>query len=134
MQVTLLTSRFTRYWLPVGVYCIAIFIQSAFPTSRHLPQWPYLDKCLHVAGYALLGFLFFRARITAQPTPNRNTTLILTILFVALYGLSDEIHQSFVPGRSAEAADALADLVGGALGAGVAWRWFKRIDKPAGLL
>ena len=112
------TTEFSRYWLPVVVYCIAIFTQSAFPTSEQLPQWPYLDKILHVAAYSLLGFLFYRALASGQPSKSPNTLLILSILFTGLYGLSDEIHQSFVPGRSAEAADALADLAGGIIGAG----------------
>ena len=128
------TYRFTYYWLPVLVYCAAIFIQSSFPTTEHLPQWPHLDKILHVAAYALLGFLFFRGLATGRLADNHNIALILSILFAGLYGISDEIHQSFVPGRSAEAVDALADLVGGFLGAGVGWLRFKQIDKSADLL
>ncbi len=115
------TSRFIHYWLPVLVYCAAIFIQSSFPTTEQLPQWPHLDKILHVAAYMLLGFLVFRALATGRLAENHNLSLILSILFAGLYGLSDEIHQSFVSGRSAEAADALADLLGGFLGAGVGW-------------
>jgi VanZ family protein len=115
------TSRFTHYWLPVWAYCAAIFIQSSFPTTQQLPQWPYLDKILHIAAYTLLGLLFFRALATGRLADNRNMSLIFSILFAGLYGLSDEFHQSFVPGRSAEAADALADLIGGFIGAGVGW-------------
>lgn len=117
------TSRFTRYWLPVLVYCAAIFIQSSFPTAGQLPQWPGLDKILHMAAYALLGFLFFRALASGRPSKNHNILLILSILFSGLYGLGDEFHQSFVSGRVAETADALADLAGGFLGAG--WGWLR---------
>ena len=127
-------SRFTYYWLPVLVYCVAIFIQSSFPTAGQLPQWSGMDKLLHVAAYALLGFLFFRALAANRPNENRNPSLIISILLTGLYGLSDEFHQSFVPGRTAEAADALADLAGGVLGAGWGWMRAKRIDKTAGLL
>ena len=38
-------------------------------------------------------------------------------LLVALFGLLDEYHQSFVPGRNPALGDALADLAGGLLGA-----------------
>ena len=114
-------SRFTRYWLPVVVYCAAIFTQSSFPAAGQLPQWPGLDKILHVAAYLPLGFLFFRALSADRPGKNHNTSLILSILLTGLYGLSDEWHQSFVPGRTAETADALADLAGGFLGAGYGW-------------
>ncbi len=114
-------SRFTRYWLPVIVYCTAIFIQSSFPTTEQLPSWPFLDKILHVVAYALLGYLVFRALATGRLAHSLNLALIISILFAALYGASDEWHQSFVPGRSPETADALADLVGGTIGAGIGW-------------
>jgi VanZ family protein len=127
-------SRFTHYWLPVVVYCAAIFIQSSLPATGHLPKWPHLDKVLHVAAYALLGFLFFRALATGRLIDIPNLALILSIIFTSLYGASDEIHQAFVPARSAEVADALADLVGGFLGAGCGWLRLKRIDKTIDLL
>lgn len=127
-------SRFMHYWLPVIVYCTAIFIQSSFPTTEKLPAWPFLDKVLHVAVYALLGFLVFRAVSTGRLAKNLNLALLISALFTGLYGLSDEWHQSFVPGRSPEVADALADLIGGILGAGLGWLRFKRIDKSASLL
>jgi VanZ family protein len=126
--------RFTYYWLPVIVYCTAIFVQSSFPTARQLPQWPYLDKTLHVAAYALLGFLVFRALSTGRLASNPTMSFIISTLFAGLYGLSDEFHQSFVPGRSPEATDVLADLIGGFCGAGIGWLRFKRIDKTTGLL
>jgi len=121
----LTVSRFTHYWLPVIVYCTAIFIQSSFPTTEQLPSWPFLDKGLHMAAYALLGFLVFRALSTGRLANNPNLSLIISILFSGLYGLSDEWHQSFVPGRSPEATDAMANLVGGFFGAGFAWLRFR---------
>jgi len=130
----LFKSRFSRYWLPVIVYCAAIFIQSSFPATQQIPDWRNLDKVLHVAAYALLGALFFRALATGRFKTNLKAAAMLSILFSGLYGLSDEVHQSFVLGRSAEAADVLADFVGGILGASYGWFRFKRIDKSAGLL
>ncbi len=128
------TSRFSRYWLPIIVYCTAIFIQSSFPTSQQIPDWRNLDKVLHVAAYAIMGALFFRALATGHFSTNLKAAVILSILFSGLYGLSDEVHQSFVPGRSAEAADAAADFMGGIFGASYGWFRFKRIDKSADLL
>ena len=42
----------------------------------------------------------------------RKYSLEYAFLFTVLYGISDEIHQSFVPFRSADFFDALADLLG----------------------
>ena len=127
-------SRFTLYWLPVIVYCAAIFIQSSFPTSQRIPDWRNLDKLLHMTAYALLGALFFRALATGRFSRNLKLAAVLSILFSSLYGVSDEIHQAFVPGRSPETADALADFAGSILGTAGGWFLFKRIDKSADLL
>jgi VanZ family protein len=37
-------------------------------------------------------------------------------LLVGLYGITDEFHQSFIPGRTADALDVAADVAGGLLG------------------
>ena len=47
---------------------------------------------------------------------NINILIIAAITSSTLYGISDEIHQAFVPSRYAGAADALADAVGSVLG------------------
>ena len=50
----------------------------------------------------------------------------MPIVFVAMYGLSDEIHQVFVPNRSFEVADILADTMGAVMAqcflCGILWR------------
>jgi len=42
--------------------------------------------------------------------------LILSVLLSALFGISDEIHQSFVPFRTADPMDVLADILGSIAG------------------
>ncbi len=82
-----------------------------------VPRWPYFDKVIHICVYALLGLLFYRALNTLSILRNRRTAIILlATVLTALYGLSDEWHQSFVPERTADAADFGADLIGGWLG------------------
>lgn len=105
------------HWLPVIVWCTIIFVQSAFATPKVVPDWPDFDKVLHAGVYGLLGFLFCRA-LGAHPRLSRRSIplLVLAALCTALYGLSDEWHQSFIPARTADAMDLLADLVGGILG------------------
>jgi VanZ family protein len=111
------TRKFTFYWLPVIVYCLAIFFQSAFPSPEVGPQWPHMDKLMHVGGYALLGVLFLRAFLNASALAGRPYQAMLwAFLSASLYGASDELHQSFVAARQTEALDLLADAVGSALG------------------
>lgn len=55
-----------------------------------------------MAEYGVLAALLLRATRKAP----------LSLLIAGLYGVSDEVHQYFVPGRSASAYDALADVLG----------------------
>jgi hypothetical protein len=112
------TQRFFAYWLPVIGYCLGIFIQSSFPSPDVLPPMPYMDKLLHVAGFGLLGALFFRAlRQRAGLAGRPGWLLLLSVTLATLYGASDEWHQSFVAARSAEFADLWSDLFGSVIGA-----------------
>jgi VanZ family protein len=114
---------FVSHWLPVIGLCTLIFIQSAFASSEQIPRWPYLDKLLHLTAYGILGALVCRASNTIESIHLRGPRLFLIgVLVTTLYGLSDEWHQSFVPGRSAVVADLLADFVGAVLGCAI---WIK---------
>jgi VanZ family protein len=64
-----------------------------------------------------MGGLFCRALAKTRPNWRLPWIVFLSILLTTLYGVSDEIHQSFVASRMAEGADILADFAGGAVGA-----------------
>ena len=114
---------FVSHWLPVIGLCTLIFIQSAFASSERIPRWPYFDKLLHLIVYGILGALVCRASNTIESMHlHRLRLFLIGVLTTTLYGLSDEWHQSFVPGRSAAAADLLADLVGAVVGCAI---WIK---------
>ncbi len=108
--------KFIIYWFPILIYCLLIYIQSSHPSIQSQPDWPFIDKILHFAGYALLGALFLRAFKTTPIKHNLKLVLILSVLLSALYGISDEIHQSFVPFRTADPMDVLADILGSIAG------------------
>jgi len=71
---------------------------------------------LHFVAYAILGALFSRAFKTSRIKNNVKLMLILSVLLSSLYGISDEIHQYFVPYRDADFMDVLADMLGGIMG------------------
>ncbi len=104
--------KILSFWFPVFLYCLLIFMQSSYPSPESVPDWPYIDKLLHIAVYALLGALLLRAFKTLRIQHNLKLVMILSILFSSLYGISDEIHQHFVPFRNADFMDALADMIG----------------------
>jgi VanZ family protein len=105
--------------LPVIGFCILIFAQSSFPSPDQLPSFKYSDKALHLAAYGLLGVLFCRAFNSSERWRSRRVVLfILSVAATTAYGVSDEWHQSFVDGRSAEVADVAADFAGSVIGSG----------------
>ncbi len=110
------TQKFLYYWFPIIIYCALIYFQSSRPAPETIPAIPYIDKLLHVGAYALLGALFLRAFRTLKIKPNPTRMMILSMLLSTLYGISDEIHQYFVPFRNAELPDIFANMVGSALG------------------
>lgn len=107
---------FWWYWFPVFFYCAAIFIQSAYPSPDSLSSFPLGDKALHFIAYALMGVLFFRALGKTFPHWRVLRIALVSVLLTTLYGMSDEVHQSFVAARMAEGMDILADFAGGAFG------------------
>ena len=108
--------KFFRYWFPLITYCILIFLQSSFPSIESVPELPYIDKLLHFFAYAVLGALFLRVYKTLRIRNRLNLIIMLSILSSSLYGVSDELHQHFVPCRSAEWMDIFADILGSIFG------------------
>ncbi len=108
--------RGLTHGLPLFLYAAAIFTVSSLPPAPALPSVEGADKALHFAAYAGLGFLFARAYRVRWPGLSTWGLANWSLLSAALYGLLDEVHQAFVPGRSADPADWLADSLGAAAG------------------
>ncbi len=72
----------------------------------------YPDKLTHIILYAGFGLLIYLALKHSSNPVIRNYAFILAIIIGTAYGASDEIHQSFVPGRTASVYDLLADIIG----------------------
>ncbi len=104
------------YWLPLIAYCLLIFIQSGLPGPERLPSVRFLDKILHFGAYGLLGVLFYRAYRTLPLKNSPNLLILISIGSAILYGLSDEIHQYFVPFRNADIMDVVANTIGSICG------------------
>jgi VanZ family protein len=107
---------FLRYWLPLISYAVLIFIQSHHSVPEEVPSWTFLDKVLHMAGYGLFGALFYRAYGSRRKKYSTRRLAITSVVATVLYGLSDEVHQYFVPFRTADPLDLLADAIGGVIG------------------
>ena len=112
-------------WGPVVAYAGVIFWLSA--QTHPEEQVPSLfdlfgDKILHAVEYAGLGALCCRGFRWALPGAPLSRALFLGLVAASLYGITDEVHQLFVPFREAGWQDWLADTAGAAVGSAVAAR------------
>jgi VanZ family protein len=82
-----------------------------------------VDKYLHAMLYGGFGVLLVRAFAGGWHRRVTVSVVVATILIAALYGVSDEFHQSFVPHRSVEAMDVVADTVGASIAAVALYAW-----------
>lgn len=109
-------NNFLKFWLPVYVYAAIIFFFSSMSLPPMAPKGLYGDKLLHLGEYAILGYLIARA---ARNSGNLKLSMhfrLFAICAALLYGLGDEFHQYFVPGREVDIFDVLADGIGATLG------------------
>lgn len=109
----------------------AIFVLSAQPgDTLPLPDLWNFDKVLHLLAYAVLASTCLFA---LHPVPaHAKTAVALGVLcLTALYGVTDEFHQSFVPNRTPSLADVVADTLGGAIIAGLWWWQWRSKSSPA---
>jgi VanZ family protein len=81
------------------------------------------DKAGHLVGYAVLGVLVTRGVAGRLPSRISLRVALLSLLITTAYGLSDELHQTFVPGRSADIYDVAADAAGGLIALGACALW-----------
>ncbi|GLH72898.1 hypothetical protein GETHLI_14000 [Geothrix limicola] len=108
--------RMRWFWiLPLAVAATILWLsaQSQYPGGISLP--PPLDKAAHAMVFGLLAWLLDLAFQRNRPDLPLYRRHLIVLAFVAFYGATDEWHQSFVPGRSCEFGDWVADTTGGAL-------------------
>lgn len=95
------------------------FWQTLFPNSQpnlDILHW-VIRKGAHFAVYFVLGFLNINA-LKASGIHGKKAWLI-AILIAIVYAISDEWHQSFVPGRGPAVKDVVIDTVGASFGTGL---------------
>ena len=115
------------YWGPVIVYAGLIFLfSSRSHPHEDLPSFLDLfsDKVLHATEYAGLGGLCYRAFRYGTDGPLASRAALWAIVAASVYGMTDEVHQLFVPLRDSSWQDWLADTIGAGVGAGAALKWF----------
>ncbi len=96
---------------------MALIFYTSSMSDLGAPPGDISDKSAHFIAYAALGASLIRALAggrSAAMTPRR---ILLAVVIATLYGVSDELHQSFVPNRMPDMLDVVADAAGAVAGA-----------------
>lgn len=115
------------------------FIVQNFPHVRHSLENNLISlstliflvrKTAHFTEYAILGSLFFlNLKSWQRPKSSTSMNILLSLIFSFLYACTDELHQIFVSGRSAQFRDVLIDTLGASFGAIIAYLIIKLFTK-----
>ncbi len=126
----------TRRWL-FGALALA-WAGLLFWESSPANPFPFLpraileeDKLLHIGAYAVLAAFVLGA--VARRFASLGRAAAVAILVAAVYGATDEFHQSFVPGRDADPWDWAADVVGSIAGTAAMALILRRRDPRASI-
>ena len=114
-------ARLFWTWGPAVAVAAVIFAashMSAPPLAGRVA-----DYWAHMVAYALLAAAIVRGLAGGGRPRVTGARLVLAALLAVVYALTDEYHQSFVPGRDPSVRDLAADAVGAAAGAGAGWVW-----------
>ncbi len=109
---------------------IAITVQSSF-SGLPIPTFglSFSDKILHFSVFGLLGLLMTRGMLHTQSASLKNKSMWIAVITGMLFAITDEWHQSMVPGRTPEVLDWVADALGILLFSYLYWRWYHRETK-----
>ena len=81
------------------------------------------DKPLHWLAYLGLALVIVRALAGGLPRRIELGTAVTALLITIVYGATDEVHQMFVPGRTGDMYDLMADAGGALAGTAACWLW-----------
>ena len=113
--------------VPMIVVMGTIFILSAQPGDRFATALlPGIDKLAHAVAYGKLALTVLYVFSEDRKKNHPKTVMLLTVIFCVAFGVSDEFHQSYVPGRMASVLDLAADCVGAVAASLLYYRWRER--------
>ncbi|MEW6714012.1 MAG: VanZ family protein [Nitrospirota bacterium] len=99
------------WFITIGYMGLIFYLSSQ---SQLLPPLIHgTDKIIHTIVYFMLAILLYFSFLKSGL---RKHILLISLVFAVIYGVSDEIHQYYVPGRIASIGDVVADSLGALIG------------------
>jgi VanZ family protein len=146
------TTRWLRSWLPAlcwagVIWALSTSSFSAEHTASFLApglRWLYpaitpeqiatihflIRKTAHFTEYFVFSLLLFRGR-RGEEEGWRWTWALSAFALAAVSAMLDEVHQSFVEGRTASVSDAVLDSAGALAAMICSWMWMRLRPRPA---
>jgi hypothetical protein len=107
-------TRGRLYLAMLAVWVALTLTLTSIPNLDVGPSFPGADKIAHFGFYGVMGFLFVLWR--REIGTGAAVAVVWAAIFAALLGGVDEFHQQWIPGRSMEFFDWVADFAGGTAG------------------
>ena len=129
-DIIVLMGKILKFWGPVLVWAGIIFLFSArpvIPASQIFWKDFIVKKTAHVVEYAFLALLIYRA--LKESGVSKSNAGLWAIFFSVVYGLTDEFHQSFTPGREPRVRDVFFDTIGAILSIYSIWNLLPKAPK-----
>jgi VanZ family protein len=102
------------------IWAVFLFALTSWPRPPEVPivsTIPNFDKLIHFTLYGVQAFLIYRAVRWPGKAAGSLTRVLAIVGLMAVWGIVDETHQYWIPGRSMEGGDVAADVAGAAAGA-----------------
>lgn len=111
-------ARLALHWAPALATMGVIWILSSMSNPPvDVSSLPFRDRGAHFLSFGSVAFWVAHGTMATVPRAHALRVVLFAVLSAALWGLLDEIHQSFVPGRSPDIIDLVADTLGAVVGA-----------------
>ena len=122
--------KLIKLWAPPAIWAVIIFLFSTLTTVKTVEfyWWDFvIKKTAHIVEYGILSTLLYRA-FTNSGVKKRQAA-IYSILTAVFYGLTDEYHQGFTPGREPKLRDVGFDTIGAILAIYTIWNLLPKMPK-----
>jgi len=100
-----------------GLFMIVLTSWPRPPRIPVLSAIPNADKAIHFVLYGVEAYLLYRASRWPGRAGRSFRRVLAIVGVMAIWGVADEVHQYWIPGRSMEAGDVAADVTGATVGA-----------------
>lgn len=107
-------SRKRLYLVLLLLWASLTFLLTSLPNAELPVRFRFADKVAHLGFYGMMGVLCGLWRRASGASPGQ--AVLQALLFIAVAGAVDEVHQYWIPGRTMSRFDWLADLLGGGTG------------------